>query len=224
MILTYSGFATKMIIVAGTETLTNDDIFKTAAIKNGDNIFKINIGEVRKKLLAHPWIKSVEIERELPSRLSIKIVEHKTAFALDAGGCFLVNKDGRVFTQCNFAEVTKPVVRGIPGEQMSVAGTASFKKSDLTVSVLDLLTLLEGSDHDLQLDAIMEITVDEKFGLDLVTRGDIERIKLGFGSYQKKIERISEICELFKKRAGIKKISMIDLFDINRIVVKPAQI
>lgn len=56
---------------------TLEDINKTMQLEQGMPIFEIDLYEKRQALLTLPWIKSVVIERHLPSTLFVRIEEKK---------------------------------------------------------------------------------------------------------------------------------------------------
>ena len=49
-------FRTEAIKVSGASRLTESAILTQAKIHKGDNLLAINLGLVRKRLLAHPWV------------------------------------------------------------------------------------------------------------------------------------------------------------------------
>ena len=56
---------------------TRDQLLKTAGIQEGMNIFRINLTQAREKLAAIPQIEHVEVEREVPGKVTITISERK---------------------------------------------------------------------------------------------------------------------------------------------------
>src|SRR5438270_11874153 len=58
-------------------TLQREQILAVADLREGENIFRVNLGRVRARLQELPQVDEVEIVRKLPSEIDIRIVERK---------------------------------------------------------------------------------------------------------------------------------------------------
>lgn len=85
------------IRVAGNDRLSYEDVLKTARVELGRNCLDMNVGEVKNRLDANPWIDSVTVRRELPNRLLIDVREKVPAFWIRQGdGLYFADARGRV--------------------------------------------------------------------------------------------------------------------------------
>jgi cell division protein FtsQ len=86
------------------------------------NFFSINLEAVRATLEQLPWIRKVEIRRVWPSRLEIKVEEHRPLARWGEGRGELVNSYGEVFTalatETELANM--PLLFGPPGTAKEV--------------------------------------------------------------------------------------------------------
>lgn len=97
------------IRVAGNDRLSYEDVLKTAQVNLGLNCLDMNVGEVKNRLDANPWIDSVIVRRELPNRLLIDVREKVPAFWIRQGdGLYFADAKGRVIAPMH------------PGEQASL--------------------------------------------------------------------------------------------------------
>jgi cell division protein FtsQ len=97
------------IRVAGNARLSYETILKTAKVELGLNCLDMNVGEVKNRLDANPWIDSVAVRRELPNRLLIDVREKVPAFWVRQGdGLYFADARGRVIAPMH------------PGEQASL--------------------------------------------------------------------------------------------------------
>ncbi|WP_319583328.1 FtsQ-type POTRA domain-containing protein [uncultured Pseudodesulfovibrio sp.] len=97
------------IRVAGNHRLSYDTILKTAQVELGLNCLDMNVGEVKNRLDANPWVDSVIVRRELPNRLLIDVQEKVPAFWVRQGdGLYFADAHGRVIAPMH------------PGEQASL--------------------------------------------------------------------------------------------------------
>lgn len=68
----------------------------------GNNIFLVNINDIKDKVLMNPYIKSVKIKRKFPDCLVITIEERKATFALNEDNKFyILNEDLYIMEEKN---------------------------------------------------------------------------------------------------------------------------
>jgi len=92
-------------------SLTRDQILEATGIKEGRNIFAVNLSAARKGIMALPQVERADIERIMPHEISIDIAERKPVAWVTGKddsdpsadpGAFLIDKEGillRVKTQ-----------------------------------------------------------------------------------------------------------------------------
>lgn len=190
-------FNLKTVKISGAERLSHSDILTKAGIKTGDNILALNLKTARDRLAAHPWIRDVSLERQIPSTLSIKILEQKAIAraALPKAFEVLLDIEGQPFKPyepggepmtCDL-----PKIQGLELESLNTifpAPTYGFK-GKLHRGVLALLNI----DGSLPL---REISADRDLGIEVTT--DIFKahrsvanesviLKLGFDSFKAKL-------------------------------------
>jgi cell division septal protein FtsQ len=79
------------------EVLTKNHIIEYGKLNGVNNIFGINLAEMRKQLLTAPRIKDVEIKRTLPDSISVTVWERLPVARLDAGEYFVaIDREGIV--------------------------------------------------------------------------------------------------------------------------------
>src|SRR5204863_665984 len=66
-----------MIDVQTDGTLQRDQVLKTASVREGENIFQINLAQVHRVLQELPQVDEVEVVRKLPGEIDIRILERK---------------------------------------------------------------------------------------------------------------------------------------------------
>ena len=91
-----------------------------AALKG--NFFSLNLETVRGALEKLPWVRKVEVRRIWPSRLEVKVEEHRPAARWGEGRGELVNSYGEVFAALLAEEETSrlPLLAGPPGTAAEV--------------------------------------------------------------------------------------------------------
>ena len=239
----YRGFSANKVTVFGTKRLTDPEILAQADVQNGVNIFRINLDVVRQRLLAHPWIHSAEVTREIPGSITIRVREHEPQAIVEMNKRYLMNTEGDVFKhfsgESDLSPVSTgdgeaegpdqgyhegyPLITGFSPEDIQVAGSPIMKnETNPHKAVMNIIQLAKVPDSSLPLSQIKQILVDREIGLTLLTSGSIRTVKLGYGDYGEKVRRLGEVSKFLKEKARLQEIDTLDLHNLERIVVKPA--
>jgi cell division protein FtsQ len=107
-------FAVTRIEIEGSVHLSDTQIAELAGIRNGQNLFRVDIDQAEQKLLANPWIVQAKVRRQLPDGVSIDVAEREArAIAIIEERLYLVSPDGLPF---------KPLEPGDPRDLPFVTG------------------------------------------------------------------------------------------------------
>jgi len=111
------------------EKYSPEEIAAASGIVLGENIFRLDTGAVRDRLLAEfPYIETVRVRRRLPYEARIDVTLHTPAAALSAGDEYLlITREGKVLERgMVFIPENVPVVKGVyagdvkPGERLKM--------------------------------------------------------------------------------------------------------
>ena len=169
-LFTQSGyFNTVHLEVQGFKTLDKKTVLAQAKLSRGLNIFSVNLGTTRKRLLAHPWISEAEVSREIPSGIHIRIKEHEPLAIIDINRKFLLNKQGRLFKEWAVGDpVNLPLVDGLAFSDLNIGDRPYSRPFNAVMTVLKLGrnkgSILTNKD-------IRKIVVDKDIGLTIPGEG-----------------------------------------------------
>ncbi len=126
-------FFVSNIEVTGNKKVNEKKIVELSAIKNGENIFGIDLKKARQSILKDPWIRDVSIERRLPNVISIHVDEYKPlALARIGKNIFLVDKYGTPFKLLEPKDAfSGPIITGVELESGVVAESLEGKEAIL---------------------------------------------------------------------------------------------
>ncbi len=217
-LFTQSGyFETVYLNVEGCKTLDEKTVIAQAKLSQGLNIFSVNLGTTRKRLLAHPWISEAEVSREIPSGIRIRIKEHEPLAIIDVNRKFLLNFQGDLFKEWEVTDpVNLPIVDGLAFSDLNVGARPYSQPFNAVMTVLKL-GQIEGS--ILANEKIRKIEVDKDIGLTIHANNSLGTLKLGYDNYASKYKRLQEVLFYLKKNKNIPILNSIDLNNPNRIVV-----
>jgi cell division protein FtsQ len=136
---TSARFATKEIQVQGATRLTREQVLVASGIKLGDNLFKLDLPLVEKRLLNNPWLAQVRVTRRLPSTVGIELQEREAAaLALVMGQLFLVNRQGESFKAATAEDPSDlPLITGVAVEDGSNDTALYRQRIALALDVLN---------------------------------------------------------------------------------------
>ncbi len=139
------------VTVTGNEKVSKEEIEATGAVPIGKNIYRISVKKAEEQIMAIPYIKTADVRRKFPARISITVTERQEAAAVECqGGYAVIDKEGRVL-RLSPEEEPLCIVSGdnvesaTPGQAISMADArflenltsilAELEKTDLKVPI-----------------------------------------------------------------------------------------
>ncbi|MTI66580.1 MAG: FtsQ-type POTRA domain-containing protein [Firmicutes bacterium] len=131
-------FNVKKINILGNNKIEEKKILLASGVNIGENIFKINTNIIEKNLLLHPYIKSIKVDRKLPSTLIINITEKKELLAIEYIGSYIyLDDEGKILSiLADSKHKDVPFVTGLKVEKANVDEKivlSDYKIDDISV-------------------------------------------------------------------------------------------
>jgi cell division septal protein FtsQ len=180
-------------------TLQRDQILKAAGLREGENIFSVNLAQVRDRLLQLPQVDEVQVTRKLPGAIDLRIIERKpiawitsdkqisdpfaseVAFLLDARGVLM--KEKKLLPEY----LGLPLITGCTSESLEAGKTVeSFEAK----AALELLRLSTRSFMQTRFQ-IREIDISKGYCL-LVSDKNHTRVTFGFDNLDTQLQRLEQ--------------------------------
>ena len=80
--------------------ITDDQIVAAAGVPRGAKLLRVSTGKVVRRVSQIPWVAEARVERLLPSKLRISVVERRPELVVETGqGPYLVDPEGLVLQQ-----------------------------------------------------------------------------------------------------------------------------
>ncbi len=215
-------FNAESITVSGLNRLSPKMVLDQGGINQRTNVLAVNLALTRKRLLAHPWIDDAEVNRKLPNRININIIEHNPIAILDLGRKFILDTNGKIFKEKSASDPNDlPIISGLEFSDLSV--TENFRTLPFQ-AVMTILQLGQKNEGLLPNRLIRRIHVDREIGLTVYAFDKPKAIKLGYDDYPDKLESLKNIIYHLEERHEPVEFESIDLHNLNRIVVNPVKI
>jgi cell division protein FtsQ len=207
-LMTSPHLALKTVTVEGCQRLDAELVRRSASVTLGDNLLQVDEDEVVERLRWHPWVRKVQVTKELPDTLRIQLEERVPAAILVEERSFLVDEGGYLFKEMEPGEFDAGllVIAGIKATEMVKAGEEKRLRrtlSEIIAVAKEYRTL--GYERYYQ---ILEAHYDDVVGLTLVGQGR-QRFVLGNGAYPAKLRRLGEILgHLAKNESGVESVRL----------------
>jgi cell division protein FtsQ len=210
-----SFLALKTIDVRSAGALDRREILDWAGLHPGGSLLMINLGELRWKLESHPWVARARVKRVFPHTLEIHIEERRPVARVRVDQeAFLLDRTGVLFASLDL----------LPQEDWTTL--VGLSRSDLErrpqatqrvlQAALELLQILRARPSV----RVGEIRVDPSRGLSLTLPDQAAEVRLGFGEFDDRIDRLHRILEHLAKEGLVERTEWIDLRYSRRAMVK----
>ena len=180
-------------------TLQREQVLKVADLREGENIFSVNLARVRERLQRLPQIDEVEVVRKLPGEIDIRMVERKpvawitgekqisdpfvseAAFLVDARGVLM--KEKKLLPEY----LGLPLILGCSSESLD---EGKVVQSSEAKTALDLLRLSTRSFMQMRFQ-IREIDVSKSYCL-LVTDKNHTHVMFALDNLEAQLQRLEQ--------------------------------
>lgn len=208
-------FGVDKVSITNLRRLSSDEIMAESDIKGGDNIFRLDLELIGRKIEENPWVARAEVERIFPREVAIRITEREERAIIDLGYLYYVDKNGEIFKGLTAGDrLDYPVITGM--NRKYFLDQPKQARAMLQQAVALIEQLAERSSFSI--DEVSEINVDTKTGFTLTTcRGGIP-IRLGKEGFEPKLARLEKIYGEVQQRIGL--IHGIDLDVNDRVIVR----
>jgi cell division protein FtsQ len=217
-ILASPRFAVGTITVTGAHHRSAEELEREAGIAKGMNVFSLDLGRARAKLLADPWIETAGLTTHLPGTVLLEVKEREAVAVVTFPEAYLASRDGRVFKKVEVGDpIDLPVVTGLSSQTLfdDREGTART-----IVRALDLASEYEHGPLAARA-PLEEIHVGNGGELTLVIGKDGVSVALGRAPFRRKLEETVRVfAELDKRGAHASLVMLDDEARPERVVVR----
>jgi cell division septal protein FtsQ len=188
-----------MIDIQTDGTLQREQILRTAGLREGENVFRINLSDVHDRLQQLPQVDEVEIVRKLPSEIDIRLIERRpiawitsekeitdpfsseTAFLVDARGVLM--KEKKLLPEY----LGLPLISGCASESLEAGKVVESYEAK---AALELLRMSTRSFMQTRFQ-IREIDLSKGYCLS-VTDKNRTRVAFGFDNLETQLQRLEQ--------------------------------
>ena len=218
-LMTSPRFGVRTVLVDGVHRRPAAAVASLGGVAVGKNVFALDLAQAGALITQDPWIERATVTRQLPSTISITVVEREAAALTAIGGdLYLVTRDGDLFKKIGADDPSDlPVITGILPAQVA---------SDRRGVVLAVKRVLDVAEELERVGVARRYPIEElhleKDGALVVTIGrEAIALSLGQPPYRDKIEEASRILnEVARRKANASVIFLDNDAHPERVVVR----
>ena len=194
MFSTNPQFILREVVVESTgSVLSREEILKHAGLRKGQNLFGIDLKSVRANLELLPEVRRVEIRRQIPDRMTIRVSERTPVARLAAPRdlrweTYAVDSEGFVMNLNPAATESMPLITGAKVSDLRVGGAVS---SPEIFRALELIRKCEITTLNAHVE-VKNIDVSRSHML-VVETSDGMRLKIGLEFMEQNLRRLEYI-------------------------------
>ena len=213
----YDLFVINRVKVIGNKLLTKEEIIELAAIDFSQEVFKIDVDAIKKRLLTDPLIKEAAVSRYLPSAIKIQVKEMDLIANITCSELSTLDSDGNIVnTKKILAFYDLPVITGTKFNTDSLGNRVASQQMYKMIEILKFLRLTNFELYH----EISEINYNKNYGILLYLRKKTIPIIFGFDNYLRKINYLSAVYEVLKKKSELSSLKVIDVRFNGQVVVR----
>jgi cell division protein FtsQ len=187
------------IEVQGFQRTDQQQIMEAVAVPLKTPVFQLDLKEIAERVETLPWVRSCEVRRVLPDKLSVRVIERQPVALLRMEKLYYVDEDGTPFKEPAAGEpLDYPILTGWEG-QVHKQG----EEKELIGEALWFIREVQEHPH-LSREGISEINVNAFGTMTIFTTKEGTMIHMSRGDVGIKVSRLEEVW----KRIAEKNLSM----------------
>lgn len=159
-----AGLVVREVIVEGRLKTRKITLLKALKVSEGDNILAINMTEMRDRINKLPWVKYARIERHLPNKISLTLVERTPMARWQTNRMLkLIDDHGDVIPRVDLARFSNlPIIIGKNAPKIAGQILKTLSNEPHLFRRVKSLTLVSDRRWDVRLDNQINVHLPEK--------------------------------------------------------------
>jgi cell division protein FtsQ len=167
--------------------VTRDEVKGILAGAAQGSIWSLSSREIGRRLLTHPWVRSVSVRKAFPDRLVVRIEERMPVAMINLDALYYVDREGTIFKRLTaYDPKTFPILTGFSRGELKARDAVTLQNLRSTIE------LLRHAEAGPLRQNISEVHFDAQDGYTLVTRDAGLSLKIGMMEFREAMRRIEE--------------------------------
>ena len=194
----------EQVVVTGADGELKNDLLKKLRLNDDQSLLAIDLGELKQLLEKDPWIRSVQLEKQFPHTLIIRVQKESPWALVALDKLSYINRWGEVFKAVDETDdVDYPVITGIP--------TRGIERERNLKLALQALRVLQSRMGPWSMEKLSEIHVDRRGTLFVYSVSINAVIRFRGNELDNKKDELKKIIEHLNRTGRIHMVKSIDL-------------
>jgi cell division protein FtsQ len=111
----------EQVDMTGVDPKTRDELIRMCGLDVDQGLLNLHLYELKRKMEAHPWVRTVKLERRFPHTLVVEVEKQTPAALARMDNFYYVNRWGEIFKQVSGADnMDLPVITGLSTDNLQV--------------------------------------------------------------------------------------------------------
>jgi cell division protein FtsQ len=176
------------IEVQGFQRTNQQQIMEAASVPLKTPIFQLDLKEIAQRVEALPWVRSCEVRRVLPDKLSVRVIERQPVALIRMDTLYYVDEDGTPFKEPAPGEsLDYPILTGWEDQRRK-----KDEGKELIGEALQFIRVVQDHPH-LSQEGISEINCNEIDAMTIFMARGGTKIHMSRGEMELKVRRLEEV-------------------------------
>lgn len=194
----------EQVEIAGVDEGMKKELQEMSGLSFELSLLAINVDDVQEKLEKHPWVRAVEVEKQFPHALLIRVEKEEPRALVAAGKLYYMNRFGKMFKEVGPDEALDfPIITGVSSDEVDREKQVGFS--------LQLLQILESGKDPWSMKNLSEIHVRKDGDVSLYFSFLPAAVKLRMQNLESKMEELKKVVEHLNSTGRIQTVKAIHL-------------
>jgi len=186
-------FAVRDVVIRHRGRLPTAEIERVLAVGRGTSIWDVDEAAAVERLRGEGWVRSADVERELPDRLVVRVREHRPRLIVVTAGdepvLYYAAGTGELFARVGATDGRDlPYVTGLTASDFEGGDGFGPRALHHALALIRVLARRSGT-----VTRVSEIHVDRQAGLTLIPTEPPVAIELGYEDFGRKLRRLDAV-------------------------------
>ncbi len=202
--------------ILGCTNAMESELLELIQVNVRASLTDLDLKELSRRLARHPWVRQAQVKRDWARKaLVIEVQERVPQAMILLDGLYFVDRQGEIFKRVESGErLDLPILTGLKAQEIRRGSPEAVDALHQALDFLDLLKQRKGfTPRD-----VSEVHLSRQKGLTVFTLREGMAIRLGFGEFKGKLDRLEKILPDLKRK--VNRIESVDLNIPRRVVVR----
>jgi len=202
----------EQVEMTGADPKMRDELIRMCGLDAGQGLLSLHLYELKRKMEAHPWIRTVKLERRFPHTLVIEVEKQSPAALARMDDFYYVNRWGEIFKKVSGSDdMDLPVITGLSTDNLQV-------REELRQAI-HIVRVLESEEGPWSVSELSEIHVRKDGSVSLYFNHVKSEVTSMWNELADKMDGLKKVAEHLNQSGKIDLVTRINLNYVGGAVV-----